>query len=110
MNLSLAYVDDGKSKLISALLMPRVRAASASEVRDMHRPVRITCQQWYDSGLIAAGAGKSSVVSALLRLTEIEAGQIRIDGCDIRGVHLRRLRSAIGVVPQSAFLFQVPQT
>ena len=53
------------------------------------------------------GAGKSSVVGALLRLTEIEAGQILIDSLDIRNVRLARLRSAVSVVPQSAFLFEV---
>lgn len=53
------------------------------------------------------GAGKSSVVGALLRLTEIEAGQILIDSMDIRNVRLARLRSAVSVVPQSAFLFEV---
>ena len=53
-----------------------------------------------------AGAGKSSVVGALLRLTEIEAGQILIDSMDIRNVRLARLRFAVGVVPQSAFLFE----
>ena len=54
-----------------------------------------------------AGAGKSSVLGALLRLTEIEAGQILIDSMDIRNVRLARLRSAVSVVPQSAFLFEV---
>ncbi len=56
---------------------------------------------------LCTGAGKSSVVGALLRLTEIEAGQILIDSMDIRNVLLARLRSAVSVVPQSAFLFEV---
>lgn len=56
---------------------------------------------------MAAGAGKSSLVGALLRLTELEGGEILIDGRDVRGVPLRRLRSALGVVPQAPFLFQV---
>ncbi len=47
------------------------------------------------------------MVGALLRLTEIEAGQILIDSMDIRNVRLARLRSAVSVVPQSAFLFEV---
>ncbi len=47
------------------------------------------------------------MVSALLRLTEIESGQILIDSVDIRNVRLARLRSAVAVVPQSAFLFEV---
>ena len=58
-------------------------------------------------GYLRTGAGKSSVVGALLRLTEIEAGQILIDSMDIRNVRLARLRSAVSVVPQSAFLFEV---
>ena len=45
-------------------------------------------------------------MEALLRLTEIEAGQIFIDGVDIRNVRLACLRFAVGVVPQSAFLFE----
>ena len=57
--------------------------------------------------LLCPGAGKSSLVAALLRLVEIEGGDIVIDGCSVRSVPLRRLRSALGVVPQAAFLFEV---
>ena len=53
------------------------------------------------------GAGKSSMVAALLRLTEIEGGTILVDGHDIGAVPLRRLRSGIACVPQTPFLFQV---
>lgn len=54
-----------------------------------------------------SGAGKSSLVSALLRLTEVNDGQILIDGRDCRTVSLPVLRRAIGVVPQTPFLFKV---
>ena len=53
------------------------------------------------------GAGKSSLVAALLRLSEIEGGAILVDGRNIAGIPLARLRSAIGSVPQTPFLFQV---
>ena len=46
------------------------------------------------------------MVGALLRLTEIEAGQILIDSIDVRTVRLAHLRSAVGFVPQSTFLFE----
>ncbi|DBA85738.1 TPA: hypothetical protein ACH3X1_005304 [Trebouxia sp. C0004] len=52
------------------------------------------------------GAGKSSLVAALLRLTETKAGAILLDGKDCRTVPLQTLRRAIGVVPQTPFLFQ----
>lgn len=52
------------------------------------------------------GAGKSSLVAALLRLTETQSGSILLDGRDCRTVPLGTLRRAIGVVPQTPFLFQ----
>ena len=54
-----------------------------------------------------AGAGKSSLVSLLLRLSECTEGDIVIDGLNIREVGLRKLRRAIGFVPQTPFLFDV---
>lgn len=54
-----------------------------------------------------SGAGKSSLIAALLRLTEIAAGQILIGGRDTRQIPLQVLRQLFGVVPQTPFLFQV---
>ena len=51
-------------------------------------------------------AGKSSLVAALLRLAETEAGVVAIDGVDVRTVPLRRLRAAVALVPQTPFLFE----
>lgn len=51
------------------------------------------------------GAGKSSAVTCLLRLADIQRGQITIDGRDVRTVSLRKLRAAIGYLPQSPFVF-----
>ena len=47
-----------------------------------------------------SGSGKSSLVAALLRLVEPEAGRVCIDGLDVRRVRLRELRSRLGVVLQ----------
>mmetsp|Transcript_40055 Transcript_40055/g.94049 ORF Transcript_40055/g.94049 Transcript_40055/m.94049 type:complete len:488 (-) Transcript_40055:503-1966(-) len=51
------------------------------------------------------GAGKSTLMVALLRLVEIESGSIRIDGVSIRSVGLGLLRSKIAVIPQDPTLF-----
>lgn len=53
----------------------------------------------------ATGAGKSTVVSLLTRLYEIERGAILVDGRDIRGLDLTALRRRIGLIPQDPFLF-----
>ncbi|XP_070397467.1 ATP-binding cassette sub-family C member 2-like [Dermacentor albipictus] len=46
------------------------------------------------------GAGKSSLVLALLRVLKSTNGRILIDGVDIASVPLPRLRTAITVIPQ----------
>src|SRR5438045_1281465 len=53
----------------------------------------------------ATGAGKSTLVSLLVRFYELDAGQIYVDDRSIRDYDLRTLREAIGVVTQESFLF-----
>ncbi|KAJ7004812.1 ABC transporter C family member 13 isoform X1 [Populus alba x Populus x berolinensis] len=52
------------------------------------------------------GAGKSSILNALFRLTSIYSGCIVVDGLDITDVPVRDLRRRFAVVPQSPFLFE----
>ncbi len=53
----------------------------------------------------ATGSGKSTLVKLLLRLYEIQSGDIFLDGMDIRDLQLRSLRSCVGWVSQDVFLF-----
>ncbi len=53
----------------------------------------------------ATGAGKTTIISLLLRLYEIQKGTIEIDGVDIRELALSDLRRRIGLVLQDVFLF-----
>jgi ATP-binding cassette, subfamily B, bacterial MsbA len=53
----------------------------------------------------ASGAGKSTILSLLLRFYEPEAGCIRLDGCDISTIKQTSLREQIGTVLQETFLF-----
>lgn len=52
------------------------------------------------------GAGKSTLAQLLLRLYDIDSGQIRIDGRDISTFPLKELRQKFGVVFQNDVLFK----
>ncbi|MFY1668501.1 ABC transporter ATP-binding protein [Plantactinospora sp. WMMB334] len=52
-----------------------------------------------------SGAGKTTVVSLLLRLFDPQHGAVRIDGDDVRDLPLPVLRSMIAVVSQDTYLF-----
>ena len=52
-----------------------------------------------------SGAGKTSLVNLLPRFYDVEAGEILIDGHDIRKVTMKSLRNQIGLVTQQTILF-----
>lgn len=51
------------------------------------------------------GAGKTTLISLLLRFYDIQRGQILLDGIDIRAIELHDLRRQFGIVLQDPFLF-----
>lgn len=53
----------------------------------------------------ATGAGKSTIISLITRLYDINSGNILIDDVNLKDYELYNLRSHIGVVLQDVFLF-----
>ncbi len=53
----------------------------------------------------ATGAGKSTLISLLLRFYDVTAGRVLIDGVDIRQMDLGELRKMFGLVLQDVHLF-----
>src|SRR5207253_1512546 len=53
----------------------------------------------------ASGAGKSTILSLILRLYDPTSGEVRLDGQDLRSLTQKSLREQIGLVTQETFLF-----
>lgn len=51
------------------------------------------------------GSGKSTLLSLLMRFYDVTDGSIRLDGTDIRQLHLDDVRRSMGIVFQESFLF-----
>ncbi len=57
-------------------------------------------------GLVgASGTGKSTMINLIMRLYEVDDGQLLIDGKDINDLKIEKYHSQIGVVLQENFLF-----
>ena len=54
----------------------------------------------------STGSGKSTLVNLIPRFYDVSAGQILLDGVDIRNLRLKDLASQIGYVPQKGVLFR----
>ncbi len=52
-----------------------------------------------------SGAGKTSIVNLIPRFYDPHSGRVTVDGCDVKHVTQRSLRSQIGIVLQDTFLF-----
>ena len=51
------------------------------------------------------GAGKTTIANLIARFYDVSAGQVTIDGVDVRSVTQASLRRQFGLVPQDPFLF-----
>ena len=51
------------------------------------------------------GSGKSTILELIGRLYDVEDGQLKVSGRNIKELNINSLRSSIGYVPQDAFLF-----
>lgn len=70
------------------------------------RDIDLTIRAGEKLGIVgASGAGKSSLVSLLLRLYDTESGHVRVDGHDVRSVTQESLRRQIGMVTQETAMF-----
>jgi ATP-binding cassette subfamily B protein len=70
------------------------------------RDVSFTIEPGETAAIVGhTGAGKTTLISLLLRFYDVQQGAVRIDGVDVKDMDLADLRSRFGVVLQDPFLF-----
>lgn len=70
------------------------------------KDINLTVNKGEMIGLVGhSGAGKSTMINLIMRLYDVDAGQITIDGDDIRAFEPEEYRSKVAVVFQQTFLF-----
>jgi ATP-binding cassette subfamily B protein len=82
------------------------RAGDPGEWDWVLRDVSFTVKPGETAAVVGhTGAGKTTLISLLLRFYDVQQGAIRLDGVDIRDLDLQALRRRFGVVLQDPFLF-----
>src|ERR1700730_14596641 len=81
-------------------------AANESAPDWILRDVSFTIELGETAAIVGhTGAGKTTLISLLLRFYDVQRGAVRIDGVDVKDMDLVDLRSRFGVVLQDPFLF-----
>nr|XP_039268767.1 multidrug resistance-associated protein 4-like [Styela clava] len=91
---------------LGIITFDRVSFAYYSGGPDVLKKVRFNVKSQEKVGIVGrTGAGKSSLISALFRLSELTSGEIYIDGIAITPLGLNDLRRALSIIPQDPILF-----
>src|SRR6202142_1884683 len=81
-------------------------SSSAGEMDWILRDVSFAIEPGQTIAIVGhTGAGKTTIISLLLRFYDVQKGAIKIDGVDIKDMDLSDLRRRFGVVLQDPFLF-----
>ena len=69
--------------------------------------VSLSIQKGSTTAIVGStGSGKSTLIKLLLRLYDVDSGQIMFDDADIKDLEVHSLRKNIGLVSQDIFLFE----
>jgi ATP-binding cassette subfamily B protein len=81
-------------------------AELGSSIEWILRDVSFTIDHGQTAAIVGhTGAGKTTIVSLMMRFYDIQSGSILVDGVDVRLHDLKQLRQRFGVVLQDPFLF-----
>jgi ATP-binding cassette subfamily B protein len=85
---------------------PPARQRGAAGAGPLLKDISLTIKKGMKVGIVGPiGSGKSTLLRLIARLYPVADGMIFLDGVDLNRIPLRKLRVAIGFVPQESFLF-----
>ena len=97
---------DGQKQVAPAARPIGHRSPASGEPDWVLRDVSLTIEPGETVAIVGhTGAGKTTLISLLLRFYDVQRGAIRLDGVDIKEMSLADLRRRFGVVLQDPFLF-----
>ncbi|MEP7763170.1 ABC transporter ATP-binding protein [Sanguibacter sp. 25GB23B1] len=100
---SVGEVRGARVDLVDVGVSVRLPTGEAHLVRD----VSVTVPAGSTVAVVGqTGAGKTTLVSLLSRLSDPTSGQVLLDGADVRSLTPRSLTSAVALVAQSTFIFE----
>jgi len=74
--------------------------------RPVLRGVSLSARPGRTTAIIGStGSGKTTLVSLIARLLDVDQGAVCVDGADVRDVARREMAGLVGLVPQRAYLF-----
>ncbi|XP_046426197.1 ATP-binding cassette sub-family C member 4-like isoform X1 [Neodiprion fabricii] len=93
--------------LKGGLILNNVSMRYVEDKPPVLKNLNLTIKPGWKIGIVGrTGAGKSSIISALFRLTEVGGeGEIQLDGIDTKSIGLHELRPRISIIPQEPILF-----
>jgi ATP-binding cassette, subfamily B, multidrug efflux pump len=95
---------DQKGRIVGAC--ERELTELGSSIEWILRNVSFTVEPGQTAAIVGhTGAGKTTIVSLMMRFYDIQSGSILVDGVDVRLHDLKQLRQRFGVVLQDPFLF-----
>jgi ATP-binding cassette, subfamily B, multidrug efflux pump len=90
----------------TAVLGPVEQSSTNSQPDWVLRDVSFTIEPGETVAIVGhTGAGKTTIISLLMRFYDVQKGAIKIDGIDVKDMDLADLRRRFGVVLQDPFLF-----
>ena len=93
-------------EITGAICFENVSFAYAGAGKEALRDINIQIRAGETIGIIGpTGSGKTTLVNLIPRFYDVTEGRLLIDGCDVRDIDEKLLRTAVAVVTQKPLLF-----